>query len=64
MARNKETPLTFLLPDGDVVDLCTWDYIISILDVKLTPMLNALEDGLYDLQKIENKLDTWLESTD
>lgn len=64
MARKTLTPLTFFLPDGDRVDLCTWDYIESILEIKLSPMIDAIKKENIDLQNIDNKLSEWISDSD
>lgn len=60
MARNNTTPLRFQLPDGDQVDLCTWEYIESLLEIKLTPMLESLNAQQTDLKRIDTKIASWI----
>lgn len=60
MARKKETPLRFMLPDGDNVDLITWEYVESMLEAKLGDMIIALEDQNVDLNRIDAKITSWI----
>ena len=32
MARDNKIPVTFLLPDGDIAELITWDYVVDKLN--------------------------------
>ena len=62
MARDNTTPLRFMLPDGDNVDLCTWAYIETILANKLGPMIESLQSINSDLTKIDTKLQSWIKT--
>jgi|LSQX01.1.fsa_nt_gb hypothetical protein len=61
MAIDNKTPLIFKLPDGDIVALPTWDYIINKLEEALTPTLDSIEIINSKLQLIDNKLTQWIE---
>ena len=60
MAVSNSTPLTFDLPDGDHVELCTWPYILSIINEPLTRISSANESINASLERIEAKVDEWL----
>ena len=60
MAVSNSTPLTFDLPDGDHVELCTWPYILSIITEPLTRISSATESINVSLGRIEAKVDEWL----
>lgn len=60
MAVSNTTPLTFDLPDGDHVELCTWPYIISMLTEPLESITSSIESINVSLGKIEDKVDEWL----
>ena len=67
MADNNEKsfdpkqPLTFELPDGNIVNLITWDYVEDRLDKELSPMISDLEGIKAQLMRIEARIDEWLE---
>lgn len=57
MARDTKTPLTFFLPDNDVVSLVTWDYIADKLTDALNPLVSSLESTNKSLKVINDKLE-------
>lgn len=61
MAVSNTTPVTFELPDGDRVELCTWPYIVSKLEELITPITSSLTATNNALLVIESKVDSWLE---
>ena len=60
MARDSKMPLTFFLPDNDVVSLVTWDYIADKLTDALNPLVSSLESTNKSLMVINNKLESLL----
>ena len=60
MTRNPKTPLTFFLPDNDVVSLVTWDYIADKLTDALNPLVSSLESTNKSLKVINDKLESLL----
>lgn len=60
MATNS-TPLRFDLPDGDRVELCTWDYVVAQLSDFIIGATNAIALENIALTVIDNKLDEWLD---
>ena len=60
MARDSKTPLTFFLPDNDVVSLVTWDYIADKLTDALNPLVSSLESTNKSLKVINDKLESLL----
>lgn len=60
MAVSNTTPLTFDLPDGDHVELCTWDYILFQLTEPLTEISSCVENINSSLERIETKVDEWI----
>lgn len=61
MARNKETPLTFMLPDGQV-DLITWEYVLQQLNTLMDPILKKMDDSNKHLENIADKLETFIDT--
>lgn len=62
MARNSATPLTFELPDGDVVEVITWDYVLEKSKEMLTPTIDHISVINSQLERIDNKLNDWVEN--
>ena len=60
MARDPKAPLTFFLPDNDVVSLVTWDYIADKLTDALNPLVSSLESTNKSLKVINDKLESLL----
>lgn len=60
MARDPKTPLTFFLPDNDVVSLITWDYVADKLNEALTPVVTSIKSTNESLKIIETKLEEQL----
>lgn len=54
-------PLTFELPDGNTVDLITWEYVEDRLNRELSPVITDLESINTQLGRIEDRIDQWLE---
>ena len=59
-ARDNTIPVTFELPDGDTVDLITWDFVLKKLDEEMAETLAYLTDNNTQLRRIENRIDEWL----
>ena len=57
MARNSATPVTFELPDGDKVELVTWDFVLDKLDKLLTPVFEQMYASNEHLSNIAEKLE-------
>ena len=64
MARDTNKPLTFQLPDGDVVPLVTWEYITSKLESNLSTTIDAIEEINKDLNIINNRIGEWLKESE
>lgn len=62
MARDEKTPVTFVLPDNDSVALIPWAYVVDKFDTILKEPLDNIELINKDLQRIDAKLDQWLNS--
>lgn len=60
MARDEKTPVTFVLPDNDSVALIPWAYVVDKFDTILKEPLDNIELINKDLQRIDAKLDQWL----
>lgn len=56
--RNMQ-PLQFDLEDGDVVYLCTWEFVKSKLDELIIPLTSAIEAENQSLSIINAKLISW-----
>ena len=52
-------PINFLLPDGDVASVITWEYTVLKLEENLSPIIELLAEQNKDLKKIDNKLKEW-----
>lgn len=59
-ARDNTIPVTFELPDGDTVDLITWDFVLKKLDEEMAETLAYLLNNNTQLTRIENRIDEWL----
>jgi len=59
-ARDNTIPVTFELPDGDTVDLITWDFVLKKLEEEMAETLAYLSDNNDQLTRIENRIDEWL----
>ena len=64
MARDNKIPVTFLLPDGDIAELITWDYVVDKLTKTLSGMMDDMDDINRHLTRIDNKLTSWLPEND
>lgn len=53
-------PLTFELPDGNTVNLITWEYVMKKLEEELSATLSYLSDNNTQLKQIEDRIDEWL----
>lgn len=62
MARDEKTPVTFILPDNDSVALIPWAYVVDKFNSILKEPLDNIELINKDLQRIDAKLDQWLNS--
>jgi hypothetical protein len=63
MAANDERnaqALRFDLPDGDVVYLCTWEFVKSKIDEIVVPMTSTLTLINQSLESINNTLVGWI----
>ena len=61
MARNKETPLHFDLPDDDSVDLITWEFVMMKLNEEMAGALNHLNGSTTQLERISGRIQEWLD---
>lgn len=59
-ARDNTIPVTFELPDGDTVELITWDFVLKKLDEEMAETLAYLTDNNIQLRRIETRIDEWL----
>lgn len=59
-ARDNTIPVTFELPDGDTVDLITWDFVLKKLDEELAETFELISDNNTQLGRIETRIDEWL----
>lgn len=64
MARDNKIPVTFILPDGDIAELITWDYVVDKLTKTLSGMMDDMDHINGHLTRIDNKLTTWLPEND
>ena len=64
MARDNKIPVAFLLPDGDIAELITWDYVVDKLTKTLSGMMDDMDDINRHLTRIDNKLTSWLPEND
>lgn len=57
MARNSATPVTFELPDGDHVELITWDFVLDKLDTLMEPIFDKMYLSNAHLDAIATRLE-------
>lgn len=64
MATNNDDiqfmPLTYELPDGDIVQLCTWAFVLEKLKTLFVPMTDAITAENEDLDAINNRILEWI----
>ena len=56
MARDQKIPVTFTLPDGDVVSLITWEFVLDKLQQNLNPTVTKLGEINNHLKQIDDRL--------
>lgn len=61
MARNPKDPMVFDLPDNDSVSLITWDFVVDKFESILAPICQNIAVINTDLQRINDRVDEWLE---
>lgn len=61
MARDPKTPVTFVLPDNDTVAVIPWAYVVDKFNTILQSPNDNMELINKDLERIDAKLDQWLE---
>lgn len=61
MARDQKIPVTFKLPDGDVVSLITWEFVLDKLQQNLNPTVTKLGEINNHLKQIDNRLAEMIE---
>jgi hypothetical protein len=61
MARDAKQPVVFDLPDNDSVALVPWAYVVAKFEVILEGIINNEASINSDLERIEARVDHWLE---
>lgn len=61
MARDPKTPVTFMLPDNDTIAVIPWAYVVDKFNTILQSPNDNMELINKDLERIDAKLDQWLE---
>lgn len=61
MARDQKIPVTFVLPDGDVVSLITWEFVLDKLQKNLNPTVTKLDEINNHLKQIDDRLAEMIE---
>ena len=61
MARDQKIPVTFTLPDGDVVSLITWEFVLNKLQQNLNPTVTKLGEINNHLKQIDDRLAEMIE---
>lgn len=61
MARDQKIPVTFKLPDGDVVSLITWEFVLDKLQQNLNPTVTKLGEINNHLKQIDDRLAEMIE---
>ncbi len=64
MARDPKQPVVFDFPDNDSVALVPWAYIVSKFETILDGVINNVSSINEDLERIEARVDEWLEEQD
>lgn len=62
--RDNTTPVTFELPDGDTVQLITWEFVLKKLEEVLNPTIDHLSVINTQLEKIDQKLESWIKDNE
>lgn len=64
MARNQETPVTFILPDNDQVDLITWEFVMKQLSDRMKDTLTKMAESNTHLEHIATKLESFIDDNE
>lgn len=56
----RKTPVEFELPDGDVVALIPWAYVVQELTEPLSAITTSLANINSSLTQISDRLDDWM----
>lgn len=60
-ARDPKQPVVFDLTDNDQVALIPWEYVVDKFETILDGVINSIELMNRDLQRINNRVDEWLD---
>ena len=57
MARDKSKPMEIQTPDGDNINLITWEFVLKQLDQQFSETLNLIENNNEQLRRIDRHFD-------
>lgn len=57
MARDMSKPMEIQTPDGDTINLITWEFVLKQLDQQFSETLNLIENNNEQLRRIDNHFD-------
>ena len=57
MARDKSKPMEIQTPDGDNINLITWEFVLKQLDQQFSETLNLIENNNEQLRRIDQRFD-------
>lgn len=57
MAHDKSKPMEIQTPDGDSINLITWEFVLKQLDEQFSETLNLIENNNEQLRRIDQRFD-------
>ena len=57
MARDMSKPMEIQTPDGDSINLITWEFVLKQLDQQFSETLNLIENNNEQLRRIDRHFD-------
>lgn len=62
MARDLSKPMEIQTPDGDSINLITWEFVLKQLDQQFSETLNLIENNNEQLRRIDQHFDDLINS--
>lgn len=62
MAHDLSKPMEIQTPDGDSINLITWEFVLKQLDQQFSETLNLIENNNEQLRRIDRHFDDLINS--